>query len=64
MTTRATTKNKNKKPLETTLGKAPVYTADELIDLSHIRKPIDTSIFGLKQVLTLFETATDEVLLH
>ncbi|KAF2894530.1 hypothetical protein ILUMI_11658 [Ignelater luminosus] len=61
MTTRAASKNKNKKPLETTLGKAPAYITDEPIDLSHIRKPIDTSIFGLKQVLTLFETATEEV---
>lgn len=56
-------KNKSRKLLETTLGKASSSTGkDETLDLSHLRKPIETSIFGLTQVLTLFETATDEVM--
>ncbi|KAK4883506.1 hypothetical protein RN001_006825 [Aquatica leii] len=58
--TKATAKSKNKKPLQTTLGKAPVCISDE-VDLSHVQKPIDTSIFGLREVLTLFKTATEEV---
>ncbi|XP_018332086.1 myb-like protein X [Agrilus planipennis] len=63
MTTRNSFKNKVKKPLETTLGKAPIQCLKEesFEDLSHIRKPIDTSIFGLGQVLSLIHTATDEV---
>ncbi|KAK5650805.1 hypothetical protein RI129_001834 [Pyrocoelia pectoralis] len=60
MTTRAALKNKTKKPLETTLGKAPT-NGNEQIDLSHIGKTIHTSLFGLRQVLALFETATEEV---
>ncbi|KAJ8971574.1 hypothetical protein NQ314_000628 [Rhamnusium bicolor] len=49
-----------KKPLQTTLGKASCQNERE-VDLSHVRKPIHTSIFGLKQVLSLFQTATEEV---
>ncbi|XP_017787183.1 PREDICTED: zinc finger protein 800 [Nicrophorus vespilloides] len=52
-------KYKAKKQLQTTLGKAPKkYTS---VDISHLRKPIDTSVIGLRQVLHLFETATNEV---
>uniref|UniRef100_A0A1Y1MYT8 C2H2-type domain-containing protein n=1 Tax=Photinus pyralis TaxID=7054 RepID=A0A1Y1MYT8_PHOPY len=60
MTTRAALKNKTKKPLETTLGKASTSSHEE-IDLSHVGKTIHTSLFGLRQVLALFETATEEV---
>lgn len=49
---------KLKKPLDLPLGKA---TSHKDVDLSHVRLPIDTSVFGLKHVLTLFETATNEV---
>lgn len=55
------TLKKNKKPLKTTLGKAPSHV-EKPVDLSHIQKPINTSIFGLREVLSLFETATNEVL--
>ncbi|KAJ8919134.1 hypothetical protein NQ315_012119 [Exocentrus adspersus] len=51
---------KNKKPLPTTLGKAPCENEKE-VDLSHVQIPINTSVFGLKQVLSLFQTATTEV---
>lgn len=64
MLSKLTTKmvrNKNKKHLEGTLGKAPSTKNNDSIDLSHVRKPIDTSVFGLSHVLSLFETATDEV---
>lgn len=55
-------KSKSRKPVETTLGRArPSGGKEGTIDLSHLRKPIETSVFGLKQVLTLFETATEEV---
>ncbi|KAJ8941451.1 hypothetical protein NQ318_016891 [Aromia moschata] len=54
------TAKKGKKPLQTTLGKAPTQ-AEKEVDLSHVQKPIHTSIFGLRQVLSLFETATEEV---
>ncbi|KAL3276754.1 hypothetical protein HHI36_012124 [Cryptolaemus montrouzieri] len=57
MSTKSSSK-KLKKPLDLPLGKSP---SQKEIDLSHVRLPIDTSIFGLKQVLTLFETATFEV---
>lgn len=60
MTTKGTAR---KKKLQTTLGRAaemPKMEDDDL-DLSHLRKPIDTSIFGLREVLSLFETATAEV---
>jgi hypothetical protein len=53
-------KNKTKKQVETSLGKAP-KDAEKGPDLSHLRKPISTSVFGLKQVLSLFQTATSEV---
>ncbi|XP_023015680.2 uncharacterized protein [Leptinotarsa decemlineata] len=56
--TNKTTK-KGKKPLQTTLGKASL--GEKEVDLSLVGRPIDTSIFGLKQVLTLFQTATEEV---
>ncbi|XP_044757179.1 uncharacterized protein LOC123315521 [Coccinella septempunctata] len=49
---------KLKKPLDLPLGKATSYKD---VDLSHVRLPIDTSVFGLKHALTLFETATNEV---
>lgn len=63
MTTRAALKNKTKKPLETTLGKAST-NSHEQIDLSHVGKTIHTSLFGLRQVLDLFETATEEVCIN
>lgn len=49
-----------KKPLQTTLGRAGPSTEDKH-DLSHLRKPIHTSIFGLSQVLSLQENGTQEV---
>ncbi|XP_056638296.1 uncharacterized protein LOC130446220 [Diorhabda sublineata] len=52
---------KAKRPLQTTLGKAPVSNEKEEIDLSLIKKPIETSIYGLHQVLNLLKTATEEV---
>ncbi|KAF5270330.1 hypothetical protein FQR65_LT05518 [Abscondita terminalis] len=54
-------KSKTKKSLQTTLGKAPACVNRDEIDLSHVQKPIDTSIFGLRDVLGLFTTATKEV---
>lgn len=54
---------KGKKPLQTTLGKA-ASQSDKDVDLSHVRKPIHTNIFGLHQVLSLFQTATKEVSYH
>ncbi|XP_076252461.1 uncharacterized protein LOC143191361 isoform X2 [Rhynchophorus ferrugineus] len=50
---------KAKKPLETSLGKASTKSTED--DLSHLRKPIATSITGIKQLLSLLETATIEV---
>lgn len=50
---------KAKKPLETSLGKASTKPSED--DLSHLRKPIVTSITGIKQLLSLLETATTEV---
>lgn len=52
-------KGKIKKPLGTTLGKASSQEDD--IDLSHIQKPIHTSVHGLKEVFELFKNATNEV---
>lgn len=52
---------KTRKPLETTLGKAP-KDQEKAYDVSHLRKPITTSIYGVKQVLSLFQTATPEVI--
>lgn len=52
---------KSKKPLQTTLGKATDNTEKD-VDLSHVQKPINTSVFGLRQVLSLFQTATTEVI--
>lgn len=54
------TGKKGKKPLQTTLGKASDNNEKD-VDLSHVQKPINTSVFGLKQVLSLFQTATQEV---
>lgn len=51
---------KNKKVLKTTLGKAPFDSQQEL-DLSHLGKPVATSINGLRHVLSLIQTATSEV---
>lgn len=62
MSARGGYRSKHKKPVQTTLGRAPQNGNGEFLDLSHLRKPIDTSLFGLTQVLSLFETATDEVL--
>lgn len=50
---------KLKKPLDLPLGKA---ISHKDVDLSHVRLPIDTSVLGLKHVLTLLETATNEVI--
>lgn len=51
---------KSKKPLQTSLGRAPSGTGEK-IDLSHVRKPIHTSIFNLSQLLSLPQTGTQEV---
>nr|XP_022919308.1 uncharacterized protein LOC111428132 [Onthophagus taurus]XP_022919309.1 uncharacterized protein LOC111428132 [Onthophagus taurus] len=62
MSSRAFGRGRCKKRVSTTLGKAPsLNNRDSETDLSTIRKPINTSIFGLRQVLSLFETATEEV---
>ncbi|KAJ3640783.1 hypothetical protein Zmor_027325 [Zophobas morio] len=53
-------KPKPKKVVETSLGKAP-KDAEKGPDLSHLRKPIATSVYGLKQLVALFQTATPEV---
>ncbi|KAK9884422.1 hypothetical protein WA026_007269 [Henosepilachna vigintioctopunctata] len=52
------TSKKLKKPLDLPLGKASLQKE---VDLSHVQLPIETSVFGFKQVLSLFETATSEV---
>lgn len=51
---------KSKKPLQTTLGKA-ANQSDKDADLSHLRKPIHTNIYGLHHVISLIQTATKEV---
>lgn len=62
MSSRFTSK-KNKRTLQTTLGKASHDPGKEdETDLSHMWKPIQTSIFGLEEVLALFKTATEEVI--
>lgn len=62
-----TTKNSiKKKKLQTTLGKAAETPksdddVEDQLDLSHLQKPIDTSVVGLRDVLSLLQTATSEV---
>lgn len=52
-----------KKKLQTTLGKAVEVPKqdDGHLDLSHLQKPIVTSITGLPDVLSLLQNATAEV---
>lgn len=52
---------KVKKPLLTTLGKAPAKSKTFETDVAHLRKPIETSLSGIKQVLSAWENATNEV---
>ncbi|XP_066138352.1 uncharacterized protein [Euwallacea fornicatus] len=51
---------KKKKPIETTLGKSQANSKLKE-DVSHLRKPIQTSISGIKQTVTIWESATQEV---
>ncbi|XP_066257036.1 uncharacterized protein [Euwallacea similis] len=51
---------KKKKPIETTLGKSQANSKLKK-DVSHLRKPIQTSISGIKQTVTVWESATQEV---
>ncbi|KAI4459658.1 hypothetical protein MML48_6g00007238 [Holotrichia oblita] len=57
MSTRSGNRSKQKRSVQTTLGKAAQNSDPdpEIIDLSHLRKPIDTSLFGLSQILSLFK---------
>ncbi|XP_030760454.1 uncharacterized protein LOC115885627 isoform X2 [Sitophilus oryzae] len=50
---------KIKKPLQTTLGKAS--KPPDQNDFSHLRKPIETSVNSITQVVSLLENATAEV---
>ncbi|KAL1491962.1 hypothetical protein ABEB36_012475 [Hypothenemus hampei] len=52
---------RSKKPIETTLGKAPTKNNDEENDISHLKKPIETNIAGIKQLLSVWSNATNEV---
>lgn len=52
---------KSKKPLQTTLGRAAAPSTGQKVDLSHVGKPIHTSVFSLSQVLSLTQTGTQEV---
>ncbi|XP_060524900.1 zinc finger protein 800 [Cylas formicarius] len=52
---------KAKKPVSTTLGKAPSQNSETEHDVSNLQRPIETSVTGFRQVLALLETATDEV---
>ena len=61
MSSKTAYKGKKKKPLKTTMGKALVTNEVEKVDLSHIRRPIETSLFGLRHALSLFDTSTEEV---
>lgn len=62
MSSKSTSKKSKPTVLNTTLGKAPV--GEEDVDISVVWKPIDTSIFGLREVLDLFTTATNEVWIY
>lgn len=62
MSSKTAYKGKKKKPLKTTMGKALVTSEVEKVDLSHIRRPIETSLFGLRHALSLFDTSTEEVI--
>lgn len=55
---------KARKPIETTLGKAAVKPKEKENDISHLRKPIETSVSGIKQILSILETATNEVIIN
>lgn len=54
---------KSKKTLTNTLGKAPNHH-EVIDDLSQVLKPIDTSIYGIRQVLAIFHKGTDEVSIY
>ncbi|XP_050311954.1 zinc finger protein 800 [Anthonomus grandis grandis] len=54
------TTKRAKKPIETTLGKAPI-SSKEAPDVSLLRKPIDTNLTNLKRIVSLLEGGTDEV---
>lgn len=63
MSSKTGNKSKSKKCIKTTLGTSkPCNINENIVDDSHVRGPIHTSIFGLREVLSLFTTATDEVL--
>lgn len=52
-----------KKKLQTTLGKA-IETPEEQnddVDVSHVGRPIATSIYGLRDAVALLQNATPEV---
>ncbi|CAG9765168.1 unnamed protein product [Ceutorhynchus assimilis] len=57
------TKNtrRTKKPIETTLGKAPDKPKQNEKDISALRQPIETSVRGAKELAALLQTGTDEV---
>lgn len=61
-TTSKSVVNKKKK-LQTTLGKAPEAPKEgtDNVDVSHVGRSIDTSIHGLREVVSLLQNATAEV---
>ncbi|XP_050513309.1 uncharacterized protein LOC114334531 isoform X2 [Diabrotica virgifera virgifera] len=59
MTNRQT--KKVKKPLQTTLGKAPGQNEKEEMDVSHLKRPIETSIYTIQEIMNLLKNATEEV---
>ncbi|XP_072397859.1 uncharacterized protein [Diabrotica undecimpunctata] len=52
---------KVKKPLQTTLGKAPGQNEKEEADVSHLKRPIETSIYNIQDIFNLLKNATEEV---
>lgn len=53
-----------KKKLQTTLGKAIEIQKEETgdcLDVAHLKKPIETSIYGLREIVSLLQNATNEV---
>lgn len=59
--TKAKVKRPRRLPVETTLGKAADLFENEPPDLGIVGKPIETSLFGLHEILKMFQTGSNEV---
>lgn len=53
--------NVKKKKLSKAAEEVPQADEDDDLDLSHLQKPIETSIRGLREAASLLQTATAEV---